>query len=60
MALRYMLQAPNDQMPSTQAGTQGLQCSSFLVMTSFSLRDYDILPKKNYIRASGEGVWGWD
>ena len=25
--------------------TQGLQCSSFLVMTYFLLRDYDILPK---------------
>ena len=27
-------------------GTQGLQCSSFLVMACFLLRDYNILPKK--------------
>ena len=26
--------------------TQGLQCSSFLVMTYFLLREYNILPKK--------------
>ena len=26
--------------------TQGLQCSSFLVMTYFLLRDYNILPKR--------------
>ena len=26
--------------------TQGLQCSSFLVMTYFLLRDYNLLPKK--------------
>ena len=29
--------------------TQGLSCSSFLVMTYFLFRDYDILPKKELL-----------
>ena len=29
--------------------TQGLQCSSFLVMTYFLTRDYNILPKKELL-----------
>ena len=33
-------------LTSVYVDTQGLQCSSFLVMTYFLLRDYNILPKK--------------
>ena len=33
--------------------TQRLQSSSFLVMTYFLLRDYNIQPKRNYFGASG-------
>ena len=40
-----ILDAPNDVC----CYTQRLQCSSFLVMTYFLLRDYDILPKKELL-----------
>ena len=34
------------EVAASRVATQGLQCSSFFVMTDSLLREYDILPRK--------------